>query len=160
MNNKKRKLDFNDGFKLVSKYHKNIYSLSEELQNNKDIILHIVKNNNNGYKYVPEKLKNDRDIIFECVKKNNNVYKNISEDLKSDTEIALVALKKNITLLKLAPFIIRNNPDIILEIIKNNTNSFRYICKSLEYISDELKNNKNFILKVIEYNIYLSLIHI
>ena len=151
----KRKIDytnFDDVLQSVCKKSKNIYLASKELQNNKDILLIIVKYNSCGYKYVPEHLKYDKDIILEVIKKNNNqyknIYKNLPDNLKADKQIILEVIKINIELLYYAPFVIINDYDIIMEAI--NINPFN----GLKYASEQLKDNYDIVLKAVEKNGY------
>jgi hypothetical protein len=160
--------------------HDNILKYaSNELKNDKCIIFCAVCNQLDSLEYASYELKNDRDFILSCVKKNGNTIKYASEILKNDKEIALAAVQNNGISFRLISKYFKNNRDVIIAAVKNFGNAlfhaskefhndkelilialnsyidsdyFNDICPIFKLISDNLKNDIEFIIDCIIIN--------
>ena len=68
-----------------------IYYASDDLKNNKDFVMKVVKNNGLALQYASSILKNDKDFVMKLVENNQKVYNKISEELKNDKDIRAAA---------------------------------------------------------------------
>ena len=116
---------------------------SEDLRNNKEIVLESVKENGNSLQYVYENFKKDREIVLAAVQQNSNALVYASEDLKNNKEIVLVAVKNYGWSLIYASEGLKNNRKIVLEAVKQNGNS-------LEYASENLKKDREIVLEAVK----------
>lgn len=91
-----------------------------KFQDDKDVVFEAVKNNGWALEYASDRLKNDEDIVLEALLKNNN--KNLMRFVSPE-------LKKD--------------KDFIFFLVFNDIRFFTFCDKSL-------KNNKDFVLKVIK----------
>ena len=136
---------------IVSKFIKkditNYICIPSCYQYNKDIILDIIPKRPSYLRYISNV---SEDIILELIPKNIKILKYIPNNLKNNKNFnknAYDIINKNILyqLLLYYPSYLRDIPnvseDIILEIIPKNN-------KILKYISNELKNDRNFIKNV------------
>ena len=103
-----------------------LHSLSDEFKNDKDVVIYAIYGERGftAFDYIGDTLKNDKEFM--------NLMKKLKES--------------NISL-KYAPVDIRNNRDIIK----------RYICEEgrteeFQYASDKIRNDKEFIIDLIEQN--------
>lgn len=157
---------------LCKKYGDAIFPrLPIELRNNKQFILNgfTQERDCESYFSISEKLKRDRDFIHQLVKFNPHIYQFIY--FKSDEEIALTALEIiDVNFIHL-PSILRSNRDFIEKSLNINPKIAPYVITdlyshdekiillSLEkdasyfyFCNDELKCNKEFIIKALEIN--------
>ena len=129
----------------VKKYGFNLTYASEELKKDREIVLEAVKNCGYALKYVIEEFKNDREIILEAVKSYGTILEIVPEEFKKDREIVLEAVKNNGGALQYASEELKNDRELVLEMVKQD----RF---ALENISYEFTNDKDFILEVVKNN--------
>lgn len=138
--------------------------ITNDFKNNKEIILKLIKSNLIIFKLLPIKLKLDKDILLESI--NNNLldstyfeyfkYSKYNKRINNDSEQILD--------------IIINDRKILFELIKKDNMMFIYVCAEynndiefleeiiiktphlIELSSNEIKNNRNLILKFIKIN--------
>ena len=69
---------------------------SEELRNNKEVVLEAVKKNGSALEYASERLQADKDVVLAAVKQYGDsiVYANWDSDVLYDREIILAAVKQ------------------------------------------------------------------
>ena len=60
---------------------------SEELRNDKEIVLKAVQNRGSALQYASDELKNDREIVLEAIKFDKEAIQYASEEMKNDPEI-------------------------------------------------------------------------
>jgi len=59
---------------------------SNQLQNNKNIVIEAVKQNGLVLQLISNELKNDKDVVLQAVKQNGLSLKYASEELKNDID--------------------------------------------------------------------------
>jgi hypothetical protein len=57
---------------------------SDQLKNDKDVVLEAVKQNDYALYYASEQLKNDKDIVLEAVKQDGDAIRYASDELQND----------------------------------------------------------------------------
>lgn len=171
-------------FELIST--KKIYSncfefMSNDLKNNKNFILKIIKNNAEVIKYTSEDVRKDKEIVDVIVNKYIHLFKFLSNEIinnKKEIENLLFIEKKNIfpylgkeilkeclgdknfidKILKSKTdlYYLANNWNHVHEDYKNNINIVYQMLsistRLLEHISEETKNNKDIQIKALSQN--------
>ena len=121
-----------------------LYYASEKLKNDREIALVAIKHNGLALSCLSEKLRNDKEIVLLAI--NNGIFQTLryaSEELKNDKEVVLTAVKKSGYALKYASDELKNDREIVLTAVKNDGNAF-------EYASEELRNDKEVVLEAIK----------
>ena len=90
-------------------------NISDELKNDKDIILQGMKYNISAIQFASPKLQDDKELVMQAVKQLGYNLKFISDRLKDDPDIVIEAVKNDSYVLKYASERIKNNPDLIKE---------------------------------------------
>lgn len=128
-------------------------NVSKELQLDLDVALQSIKNLESVFQFFPSVLKNNREFITKAVSKNGLVvhyFKNkfffFKNPLLSDTSIASLAVKNNCMALRYFSDYIKSNKEIVGEATYQNGYAF-------QWASDELKNDKDFILSFLRSNL-------
>lgn len=93
-----------------------------------------------------EILRADKNVVVEIVKSTPYLVEFISDELKADKNIISVAVQKNGYALKFASLDLKNDPEIALVAASNPYFS------GFEFVSSSLKDNKEFVLKVVGQN--------
>lgn len=140
---------------------------SEQLKNNRELVLSLVKLNGRTLKYASNILKNDKEIVWKALKNDLNAFKYISDDLKNDKKIVLFVIKQAGVLYQYVSETLKNDREIALLSMKTYGLSLQYASETfkndyeivltavsqfgyaLVYASDELKNNKSIVLAAI-----------
>ena len=161
--------------KLVLEFSKNEDVLgyaSEELKNDKETVLQVIKSNSDRhvFKGASEELRNDRETVLEAVRRNGLALEYVSEELRNDREIVLEAIKNDGLALCYASEELKNDKKVVLEAMKNDSFAVRWAGKELlndrefilavvkenryvlQYASDELQNDKKFVLAAVKDN--------
>lgn len=76
-------------------YGRIVKYLSEELKNEKDIIIPICLNSPYAFEDAGEKIRNDKDVIRESVKYNWEIMKYVPDDFLCDDELLSIAYEHN-----------------------------------------------------------------
>ena len=124
---------------------------TDELKDDKEVMLIAVENNGFMLKYASDKLKDDKDIVLKAVNQNGLALIYASDRLKNDKEVVLKAIESNTYAIEYASDELKKDKDIILKLIEKDGNGFVYPA----YFTDELKDDKEFMLKAIERNALL-----
>jgi hypothetical protein len=124
-------------------YFKYLISISEELKNNHEFILESVKINGNFLRIVPQKYKDDFEIVFAAVGNKPECILYASDNLKNNYDIVMESVKKNGSLLNDVSNELKNNYNIVLEAVKNDGSS-------LVYASKKLQNNIHIVTMAVE----------
>ena len=134
-------------------------NLSDELKNNKRLILSVLSKNDNLFKYLSNELKNDIDIIISALNINDKLYNELEYHMKIKLFCHLIINSKKIDQSNLEDLlrsllIKEINIDIIIYILNKDIKYlyflernikthidkiFVIICKNIEKISDILK---------------------
>ena len=109
-----------------------IQHASNQLKNDKEVVLEAVKQDNSVLKYVSERLKNEKEVVLEAVKQDGCVLQYLSERLKNDKEVVLEAVKQQGYALKYTSERLKNDKEVVLEAINQNVFALKYASKRLE----------------------------
>lgn len=162
---KKYKLENNKQIILnsVKRNGNNLSLASVKLKNDYSVVLEAVKNNGLSINYASKKLKNNEDLAIAAINNNPESYYFLSENLKNDENIIKTLLIKEPS--KILEFdYLQNYNKLIKRVIKENGLALKYLSNknrdneklvllasknninSLEYASQRLKNDKEFII--------------
>ena len=114
--------------------------------------LKIVKKNCNKLENLPTQFKKDKEIVLEAVKKDGFAFIYADESLQKDKKFILEVLKLDINAPRFADESLQKDREIILEGVK------RWGILFLEYASDNLKRDKNFISKAKKFSKNVTLL--
>lgn len=134
---------------------------SNEILEDREIVLNAVKNDGNNLHYIAKALQCDRQIVFEAVKSekfakdydshgryfklDQNHLRGIFNFFSNDRELFQHAVKKNGLLLEFASFEIQDNDEVVLSaVIESGT--------AIQYASQRLKSNKKIIVPAVSKN--------
>ncbi len=139
------------------------------LRNDEEIVLAAVSNNGSALKYASENLKDNRKIVLTAVQNGIEVLPYASERLRNDKQLVELSTKwgefpKGIgdTLLKDKEFIYKlvesgkvfpvNLPYMYKDDVKFMTKLQKNGIDTLNFVSEEIKNNEQFAISAIEAN--------
>lgn len=123
----------------------------QELKNNKDLgdnrqyvmlALETLPSEYNIAEYISARLRNNEEFAMEMVTKRYSL-EYASEELRNNKEFVMKAIENRISI-KYASEELRNNKEVLKEAIR--TNGFR----QLEFASEERRNDENFIMEAME----------
>lgn len=143
-----------------------------------DTLAEVLKVSEDGSQYanINPELKNSRDIFLAAlifpILRAGPILQFAGEELRNNPEIVLIATKQDLDSFQFASMSIRDNKDIVLKAIENGASGMqgscvlRYVsprlqndydvvlasvkkCNSLQYASDELKQNENIVVAAI-----------
>ena len=147
--------------------------LSENVRNDKEIVEHCLNKESSCIYNLGDKLKNDKEFVLNLMTKLEStgehlnydyIFESLGKDLKDDEETVKFFIEKNKYCLKYASSRIKNiikseeenknneminecmvsnDKEKLIEAVKNDVNNFAYI-------NDDLKNNKQFVLDLID----------
>ena len=126
----------------VSQYAYALEYASEELRNDREIVLAAVSQYAYALEYASEELRNNREIVLAAVSQNGRALEYASAELRNDREIVLAAVSQYGYALKYASEELRNNHEIVLAAVSQDG-------YALKYASDELRNDHEFMLAVV-----------
>ena len=131
---------------------------SDDIRNNKEIVLIAVAKNGNELKHASDKLKKDREVVLTAIKTVgsyiNDSIKYADKSFLSDFEIARVALASSGNSLQYFADEIRMDKDIVSIAVSNYSTKFSsYSSEALEFADKSLLSDKDFILSLPEISI-------
>lgn len=121
----------------------------DEYNDNKEIVMIAVTRDGNQLEYASNRLKNDKDIVMAAVTQDGWSLEYASDELKKDKDVIKRAIKTTANALVFANEDTRNNKEFVIRAIEEAEN--KKIYGILEFLSDELRDDKDIVLKVIEY---------
>ena len=119
---------------------------SQELKSDLYLVYNAYINNYKSFQFASDLIKNDYSTIntfFDI----NLIYKYLSENLRNNKDYALLVLNKNIKKFKFIGNSLKTK-EFISELF--NLDSFN--CNIIQYFPDDLKNDKEFVIKCIDNN--------
>jgi hypothetical protein len=143
---------------------------SEELRNNKTIVLTAIEQNGLALEFASEELRKDKEVVLKAIENNGLALEFASKELRKDYDIVLKAVKNDGLALKNADSTLQNNYNIVLSAIKQNAQALIYSGKImqgntliiaeaiqhdislLQYAYSSIKADKTFILNTVEKN--------
>jgi hypothetical protein len=126
-----------------------LHNVSNNLLHNKDFIKSIIEKCQEAFEYIPYEFKNDKDFIFELLDKGyTRILDYISDDLKNDKDFIITIIENydDFILYKTSPEI-KNDFDVVKCSVKK-------YAMSLEFASDNLKDNEILVTMAIEKHIH------
>lgn len=103
---------------------------SEELKDDKQIVMKAIDNYKNSYQsgleYASKRLKNDSEVVLKAVKKSASAFDYASEQLKDDETIVLAAIEHGHEYFDYASIRLKSNRSFIFQAIKVNLNIVKY----------------------------------
>lgn len=134
--------------------------ISPELKKDRELILLTLSYDNldnnvlfNLFSNLDDKLKNDREILTLGLKRNVNVLYYTNESIKKDKKFMCFLINKLPANLFSSPYFdssLKNDSAYILDLLKNNY--FFSVEKIFDHISDSLRRDREFMLKVVTIN--------
>lgn len=118
---------------------------SEELKNDREVVLAAISNDDLAFSEIRSKFKKDKSFLIDAVHINPLIFNKIDPQLKLDKDIALSAVTKAGWILKNMDESLRNNKKIALAAIKNDP-------KAIWSAGDVFKNDLDLNLKCIKRN--------
>ena len=97
-----------------------LYYLSEELKDDKEVVIKNVQKDGISLVFASERLKNDRDVVAEAIKENPESIKYGGPDIINNKEIFLEILKKDGWLIRYASPDLKNDKEVILAALKKS----------------------------------------
>ena len=159
---------------ILLKHYLSLEDANSRLQDNRELAQQLVKWDYDGKQlpYVSERLKNDESFIVEAVKTNPLAIEYASESIKSNQQLmdTLVVEHKIYSALKYASMEVKDNVQIVKEAVKDDAfflefasdrlrddedvallaiDSDANCTEAMQFVSDRLKNNREFVLKVV-----------
>lgn len=159
-----------EAFKVAKHMPHLIQFFNEEIKDNDEVAKAIIDSEPTCIGYLSDRIKNDKKYAEMAIEKDAWAYTSIGEKLRSDKELLIKAAKKNIDILAVihdSPII--NKQDVIIELLEKNKDAIKYIDMEsmekktiekilskngllLEYLSDEMKDDKEIVLVAIKNN--------
>jgi len=127
----------------------NLHFASDTLKNDQDFIIKLIREFDLSLFDVSENMLNNKDVVLNSVRRDGYQLQYASSLLLDDPEVVMVAIKNFIPALYYASERLRKDQDFIINIIKKNF-SFE---SPLRYASEELCDNYDFMIKAIRENI-------
>jgi len=91
----------------------NLNGSSEELRNNKKVVLAAVRRDGNNLAYASEELRGDREVVLESVRQNGDALL-FAGELRADREVVLEAVQQNGTVLCYASEELQGDRDVVM----------------------------------------------
>lgn len=124
-------------------------NLSEELYNDKQFILEIIKIYPKSFNYASEILRNDPEIYNQVLNEEcfGTVYFNLPKHLQTNVNLMLKYISKNSFIIppENINMNVRNNKEIMMKLLQISKGIYNYA-------SNELKLDKEFILNALKYD--------
>lgn len=132
-----------------------------------------VSKNPKNMQYVGKGLDNNRPLLMSILRKNGLALKYCTNDEKLDEELVEIAVASNGLALQFAAWSLQEDETIVMLAIQNNQEAFQYASyiftdsqsfvyeyvESLRYVSDRLKDNKSFVIEMIHKHPSKDILH-
>ncbi len=133
---------------ILAKQYLSFAFISEELRKDREFMLQAIKRNGETVEYASEELRNDKDFMLQAISCNAICFPYASDKLKNNKDFVLQAIAINCAVIEHLKDIFRDDKDVILKLLEIDEYGI-----ALLYASDRLKNNKEFMLQVVDINI-------
>ncbi len=118
-----------------------IFIENPEAGKDKDVVLAALEHDSSIFhKYASDELINDRDVILVALKKDGLLIRFINDELKNDKTIASIAVKQNGLALEHLNINLQKDKEIVLEAIKQNYKAFYYANNDLKIDNNFILN--------------------
>ena len=153
--------------KLVNNKPFIIILASKELKKDKEFVKKCAFLNPDSFNYVSSELKKNITFVKELLKREPSILKYTSKSIRSNKELLKILIKENIDFVKYIDSELYSDLEFMKELIKIDNSLSMYASESLlknqdiaisyiintkkyNWLSDELKCNKEFILKIVK----------
>lgn len=120
-------------------------TLSEELRNDRDIVMAAISQNGYAVRYASDNLRNDKEIIETAIKNSKYAFQYASVELRADKDIVTHAIQKDGAALQYASNELCADRDIVMAAV--NDKSY-----TLQYASPELRADTEVVLAAVTNN--------
>jgi hypothetical protein len=100
---------------------------SQELQNDKEVVLAAVQENGFSLGYASRELKSDKEVCLAAVQQTGWALEYASEELRSDKEVALAAVKQDGWALFYTCYGFKNDKEVCLAAFLQKEKAYKYI---------------------------------
>ena len=136
------KMTKEQALQLIQSGDKSLEALSDELRNDRKVVLAAIKKEGYKLEYASDELRNDREIVLAALSNYGNALEYASDELRNDRELVMAAINNGANL-KYASEELRNDIEFVSAAIKEG-----YVI--LEYASKELQNNRDIVMAAVE----------
>ena len=135
----------NDAIEEVKKNGMILNTFSDILKNNYEVIEAAVKENGLSLQFASEDMKKNPDIVKIALKEKPLALEFASDNLRKNYSIVFDAVRKDHTAIKFALGNAQNHEYIFYEVFKGAILKNEEYSTYLQYASDQIKNDENFI---------------
>eukprot|EP00746_Dinoflagellata_sp_MGD_P168013 gnl/MRDRNA2_/MRDRNA2_99083_c0_seq1.p1 gnl/MRDRNA2_/MRDRNA2_99083_c0~~gnl/MRDRNA2_/MRDRNA2_99083_c0_seq1.p1 ORF type:complete len:584 (-),score=93.39 gnl/MRDRNA2_/MRDRNA2_99083_c0_seq1:59-1810(-) len=128
-----------DGWNLGYKY------ISEELKDDREVVMEAVSRNGAALTYASEALKDDREVVQNAILSNSWALADASDKLKNDKKLVMQAVRLDGLSLAFASRPLRRDADVVLEAIGQDGGALRNA-------EENLYDSKVFVLEALDLN--------
>ena len=123
----------------------------DNFKDDKEVVLTAINQNAMAIRFASERLKNDRELVISAVNKNGWVLRYLL-NFNNDKEIVMLSLKFNGLILIVVSDILKDDEEVVFEALTHLPQIDSGYERMFPLISSRLKNNKEFILKVLKFD--------
>ena len=116
-------------------------TLSEELQDDKEVVMAAIQRFGSNFKYASLRLRDDKETVMEAVTQHADTLEYASVRLRNDKEVVMAALAGG-AVLRHASDILQNDREVVIAAV-----SKKHL--ELKYASSELKDDKEIVMMVV-----------
>lgn len=128
-----------------------VESLSEELRDDKDVIMGFAKAwDACVLRAASQRLRDDKDVVLAAIEKDGDLIEDASDRLKDDEEVAMAAVQKHSIAYLYISARLKNNRDIFITAVQNCRLKVACEYEGFNDISDELKDDKEAMLIAVQ----------
>lgn len=121
-----------------------LYYASEELKNDRELVLASVRDKGRMLRHLPEQMRGDPEVVMAAVENDPGAIIYASANCRSLDEIVHIAVQKNGKVLRFFPETYRHDKQLILSALQNEDVSV------LEFAAKELLQDRDIVLKAID----------
>jgi len=133
------------GEKVEVYIHKLAFA-SDDIRNDKDVVMAAVSKDGSALEFASDDLKNDKEVVMAAVSNDGRALRYASEDLQNDKEVVMAALSNDGRALEYASDDFKNDKEVVMTAVSE--------CgMALEYASDDFKKDVVYELSHEEWNV-------
>jgi hypothetical protein len=138
-------MDYNFIIEILNLNGMYLESLSEELKNNKEIVMVAINNNADALLYASCDLRNNKEVVLSAVSISGHVLEYASKKMQDDKEIVKTAASNYGYALEYASKELRSDKDVAIVALTRNV-------YALDLLNKTLQNDKDILLLVKKLN--------
>lgn len=145
-----RKVELEDKNYILSIINEKGYSTilglaSNELKNDKDLVLTALERDPCCYIYVGELIKYDRDVILAAILYYPDAISDAPDEIQNDEAFLIICISINAKVGKFIPTVLLDDREFVIQAVSHNG-------LFLQYVSETLKNNREIVLAAVAKN--------